>query len=979
MSLPPPLLQSIEREEWVPFLGCSPDRDMPTPADLADFLAEELDSRPEGRLPQVAQDYAVTFGTPALRRKAIQFFRQRYAEPASVHHLLARLPLRLVLTTARHDLLEKALQRAGRHVNVIVTKDDLAFYDESSVNVLKLWGDASRPETLKLTEKELLLLFDSSPLLNDVILAVLATRTLVFLGMDLTEPSIRQLIFRVTRLQGRTRRRAYALWPPSASPPEESDRKLWEEEQVVILNGTPAWFLFDVDRALAAKPAKAPEKPRPAPPIPRRPFKFLDSYTAGDAPIFFGREKETGLLTQKVLAHRMVVLTGPLGVGKTSLVQAGLLPTLEDRKWHVVTVRVLGEPAAAIRTALSAVGVSPPKDASIATMIAEAEKATEGRLVLSFDPFEEVFSTTEISRQTLARGLAEALERQDADARFLLVLRGDYLMRLTEFGNELPEAMHNVFTLRSFTPEQAVKAITEPLRVVGIQMEDGLAMEIAEDLKDEDGYILPSQLQIVADRLYDDLIASGKKVITHADYARLGGAEEVLRQYLGELLERTPHARPVIETLVGEKGRRLAREVQAITQLTGLAEDTVQETLEALQEGRVVTPLKTEGHLCWELNHDILAQTLWQWLGEDAQEKARALAVLERAAADHSASGALPDPRRLDFVAARWTFLPELPEEFRALLLEAAVVHGHRVSDWLNRLGDPDLLRKVLLPLSKSDDPSVRARSLSLLAEKLPDVALGILPDHAVEDPDRAVRRTAALAWYDLAGETAWNSLRKSGAVQALADLWDADRVDTRTGLSAGLPVLLKFAHLRLQTDSPRWQRRVLTATLGGGLGMALGTSLAAVLKEQLFIAAIMFPLGAIFGLLAGLGVGAGFALGDALRFGNRRIARTAGGVALGGIATALAGGAILWFSTPRGSWSPVWMLGWLVIGIGVGVGLGIPDSWEVRSAGATVGGTLGGLLASLLGVFAWPVGLAFGIFVSIALWVFETKRLEEG
>jgi len=200
---------------------------MPASEDLARFLAREMDSRSEGGLPQVAQNYAITFGIAALRRKVLEYLHRHYTAPTAVHHLLARMPLHLVLTTAWHDLLEKALRQNGRSVNVIVTQGDLAFYDESSINVLKLLGDASRPETLKITEKELLLLFDSSPLLADVIQAALATRTLVFLGMDLADPAIRQMIFRVSRLHGRSRRRAYALWPPSAPPPEESIRKFW--------------------------------------------------------------------------------------------------------------------------------------------------------------------------------------------------------------------------------------------------------------------------------------------------------------------------------------------------------------------------------------------------------------------------------------------------------------------------------------------------------------------------------------------------------------------------------------------------------------------------------------------------------------------------------------------------------------------------------------------------------------------------------
>lgn len=993
MSIPPPLLQAVERQEWVPFLGPAPDPGLLTSADLARTLAADLSSPPPNGLPQVAQAYALAFGTAALRRRLLELWRDSDFKPTAVHHLLTRLPLRLVLTTAQHTLLEDALRQARRTVNIIITQDDLSYYDEGAVNVVKLWGDVTRPDTLVLTEKEHLTLFDTSPLLADVIRAALATRTLLFLGLNLDDPALRQLIFQVTRLQGRHKRRAYAFWPPTEPGPTDTTRRYWEEEQVIILDQTPARFLFDIDRALAARPrpgVSVPERPgapapRPQPPLPRRPYRFLDPYTAADAPLFFGREREARLLAQKILAHRLVVLTGPLGVGKTSLVQAGVGPLLENQGWRLVPVRLLTDLRQAVHRALTAtLDIALPAGLPLGDLLARAEAQVEDRLVLVLDPFEDLFTRGGPEAQRAAtEALADMLAHPDVDARLLLVVRGDYLMHLAALERPetgitgLPEMMHNVFPLNPFSPDQAVVALTGPLRALNLNMEEGLAQRVARDLKDVEGHVLPSQLQIVADRLYDDLIARGGTTITREDYERLGGAEELLRQYLGDLLERIPHARAVLETLVGEGGTRVAREVPTIARDTSLSPDTVEATLDALHEGRVVVPLAVEDRRLWELSHDILAQTLWEWLGDEARERARALAVLERAWADWTASAALPEPRRLDFIAARWTFLPALSPGHQALLLRAAITHAHRVDEWLRRVCDDDARRDVLLALAEEERPAVRARALTLLATHLPAVALPVLADHTLNDPARSVRRAAVLAWHDLAPDEAWNTLhttrhgdstRARFCIEALADLWDADRVDTLAGLGAGVAILLEFVHLRLDADSPRWQRRVLAAALGGGLGMGLGTSLAAVLQGQLFIAAIIFPLGAVFGLVAGLGEGLGFAWGEALRLGHARRARTVGGALWGGFSTGLAGGAAQWFVTPRGQWFPMWLGGWFLIGVGIGIGLGVSDSRWGRLTGAALGGLIGGVLAMLVGLFVWPVGLLTGLFVALAL-----------
>ena len=984
MSIPPPLVQAIERREWVPFLGPAPDPGVPSPSELAQVLAADLDPPIEGPLPQVAQAYALAYGTTALRQRVVAYLQDPNLAPTAVHHLLARLPLNLVLTTAQHTLLETALRQAHRTVNVIITQDDLAFYDETAVNVIKLWGDITRPDTLILTEKEHLTLFDTSPLLADVIRAALATRTLVFSGLNLDDPALRSLIFQVTRLQGRHKRRAYAVWPAGPGSdlgPTATTRRYWEEEQVVILDQTPAELLLELDRALAARAGPPPPVTPPPAPLPRRPYKFLDPYTAKDASLFFGREKETRLLAQKVLAHRLVVLTGPLGVGKTSLVQAGLAPLLEHQGWRVIPIRLLEDVREATRRALTTtLGSTWPTDLPLGDLIAQAEAQVKDRLILVFDPFEDLFTRAGPAAQRAAsQALAEILTHPDVDARLLLVVRGDHLIHLAALETELPAAFHNIFALPPLTVDQAIAALTGPLRALELRMEEGLAQHIAEDLKDTEGYVSPSQLQIVADRLYDDLIARGGTTITRADYERQGGAEELLRGYLGDLLERISHARPVLEALVGEGGTRVARDVQAIAQATTLSPETVQATLEALHEGRVLISFTVNSTLLWELSHDILAQTLWEWLGDEAKERARAQAVLERAWADWVASSALPDPRRLDFVAARWTFLPPLSPSLLGLLLRAAVSHDHRVEDWLRRATDADVRRDVLLALAEAEEPDVRARALSLLATHLPDMALPILTTHALNDPERAVRRVAALAWYDLKPQEAWGALSAAEtpqAIQALADLWDADRVSTREGLRAGLAVLLEFIRLRLRADSPRWWWRTLAGALGGAVGMGLGFALVALAEGRLFIALTIVPWAATFGLIAGLGLGLGLGLGDALRLGNARRARTVGSGLLGGLSTALAGSATLWFLA--GQMSPAWPLAWFLVGAGSGAGLGLPARGRYRMGTAALGGLVTGALVTLLRLLpgSWLtaplVGLLMGLLVAIAIAIGE-------
>ncbi len=79
-------------------------------------------------------------------------------------------------------------------------------------------------------------------------------------------------------------------------------------------------------------------------PKPRRPYKFLDYYTEQDAPFFFGREQEVESISSRILAHRSFILHGRSGVGKSSLLRAGIIPRLKTEGHSVLAIRSFTDP-----------------------------------------------------------------------------------------------------------------------------------------------------------------------------------------------------------------------------------------------------------------------------------------------------------------------------------------------------------------------------------------------------------------------------------------------------------------------------------------------------------------------------------------------------------------------------------------------------------------------------------------------------------
>ncbi|HNB54654.1 MAG TPA: SIR2 family protein, partial [Anaerolineales bacterium] len=380
--------------------------ELPAVEQIASSLAARIEyQRPDRSLSAVARDFEVLKGRNALvtaLREEIRKLQATRPGPDPLHQLIADavLPHTKVLTTRFDQILERALDQFQKPYVLIVRDADVPFFDEAKITLIKMQGDIDQPDSLIITEDDLDDFIRRLPTISDVVRAFFATKTLIFLGYDLNSPLFKRFYNQVTRNLSAFRRQAYAVVPEPLDPVED---KYWAAQNVETLEENPLQFLEDLAAAVKAE-IQTPRDPEPTDrllelqkgSLPDRPYKALDSFTTADAAIFSGRTEESQRLANRILAHRLTLLYGESGSGKSSLMNAGVTPRLLQQRSLVATCTPSpDQPLTEImRRALletgQRAGLTPPSESFLVT-VREWQRALSGPIVLVLDQFEQFF------------------------------------------------------------------------------------------------------------------------------------------------------------------------------------------------------------------------------------------------------------------------------------------------------------------------------------------------------------------------------------------------------------------------------------------------------------------------------------------------------------------------------------------------------------------------------------------------------------
>ncbi len=376
-------------------------------------------------------------------------------------------------------------------------------------------------------------------------------------------------------------------------------------------------------------------------PMPDGPYKGLAAFadSASDASFFFGRESERETLVANLLAGRLTVLYGPSGVGKSSLLRAGVAQQLRQIEGATVVVHDTwaDDPANSLVATLAAAVPTLGPTAGLSDAVAAAA-ANGGEVFLLLDQFEEYF-LYHGSDGPLSDELPRLLRRPGLRVSTLIALRDDALAELDAFTDRLPDLFTNLLRLDRLDRQAGRQAVTGPLarysELAGVEyraepaLVEAVLDEVATGRVDFTGAgergssrerIETPFLQLVLERLWAEERAQGSQTLRLETFEHLGGAEPIVREHAQGALARLPldqqgNAARVVRQLVTSSGTKIAHTAADLSEYADVTSAELQPLLETLARERIVRGVDgAPGRPTrYEIFHDILAAPVLAW------------------------------------------------------------------------------------------------------------------------------------------------------------------------------------------------------------------------------------------------------------------------------------------------------------------------------------------------------------------------------
>jgi hypothetical protein len=406
-------------------------------------------------------------------------------------------------------------------------------------------------------------------------------------------------------------------------------------------------------------------------PLPEIPYRGIESFRYIDQRVFCTREEETWDLMRNILINRGVLLYGDSGSGKSSLINAGLIPEALKENLYAHRLRVqprrgreikveripterddgppylpsdLVDPAATDDHALS-FEISLDEFRNQLDRLRLKRRVDEPRPLLIFDQFEEFITLFEESAPSkdapatiqgnILSVLTSILQDESLPVKLLFVFREEYLAKLNILFKAAPELLDQYVRLLPPRVEEAEQIIIAPFadeevkgkfagKINHVRELENLAKQIATQIqqRSENGFINLTELQIVCRKLWDSRDPAKYFESNNSDIQKVleGYWADALTK-LGDLYE--PSLALLGHMITSTNTRNIVSEPDLKSfEKENFSEDQITRALNALVESRLVR--REPRHKIYF--YEIVSEFLVPWIRD---KKAARLAQIE--------------------------------------------------------------------------------------------------------------------------------------------------------------------------------------------------------------------------------------------------------------------------------------------------------------------------------------------------------------
>ena len=406
----------------------------------------------------------------------------------------------------------------------------------------------------------------------------------------------------------------------------------------------------------------------PAEPEAKSPYKGLQFFEEADAPLFFGREQLAAELVDHLRQHHFLAVVGASGSGKSSVVRAGVVPSVrggaivaDDKSsadWLIHVITPGDEPLKALAASLTRGSESVT---ATKTLLADLQADTDsldlflyrqigarnGRLLLVVDQFEELFTQCRDAdaREMFVGNLVTAVNSgQQIRLSLILTLRADFYAYAVQLEALRPLLQTRQIIISAMTPAELRQAIAGPAEKGNWALQPGLVETILQDVGRE-----PGALPLLSHALQETWTRREGRMLTLTGYQAAGGVRQAIAHTADNLYANlTPEQQAIVRNIflrlteLGE-GTEDTRRRAGLAELLpeGEGETAVQAMLDLLARRRLVTLNEETAQPYAEVAHEALIRewpALRGWLDEN-REGLRLQRQITEAAQAWQASG----------------------------------------------------------------------------------------------------------------------------------------------------------------------------------------------------------------------------------------------------------------------------------------------------------------------------------------------------